>query len=140
MVPLAEIRVPARIENLHALIETITGCARQQGFDQKRIGEIDLSAEEALVNVISYAYGGGEGEVSVVCGLDDGGDLNVEISDSGAPFDILARDEPDTTSALDERQIGGLGIYLMKKLMDDVQYRRIEDRNVLTFRVLKKKD
>jgi serine/threonine-protein kinase RsbW len=126
------IELPAKIENLDRLIEFVSDCANEQGIDRKRIIEIEISTEEALVNIFNYAYKSMDGDVAVVCKSDENDKFVIEIEDSGVPFNLLSLKEPDTTLDISERKIGGLGIFLMRKLMDDVQYKREDDRNVLT--------
>jgi serine/threonine-protein kinase RsbW len=129
---LSRVAVPARLENLESLIDHISGRAQEAGFDPKRISEIQIAAEEALVNVIHYAYESEPGDVEVACGPAGNGRFIIKITDSGAPFDPLSVAEPDTCADVSERKIGGLGILLIKKLMDEVEYRREEGKNILT--------
>jgi anti-sigma regulatory factor (Ser/Thr protein kinase) len=91
------------------------------------------------VNIFEYSYAEKNGNVEVVCKL-DAGNFVIEIIDSGIPFNILTAKEPDITSGISERSIGGLGIFLIRKLMDDVRYRREGDRNILTLVVKKPGD
>jgi len=126
------IKLPAKIENLEYLIEFVSDCANKQGIDRKRIIEIEISTEEALVNIFNYAYQNVDGDVAIICKSDENNKFVIEIEDSGVPFNLLSLKEPDTTLDISERNVGGLGIFLMRKLMDDVQYKRKEDRNVLT--------
>ena len=94
--------------------------------------------EEALVNIFNYAYHDNIGDVEVACSTDN--DLFiVDIIDSGIPFNLLSYKDPDLISDISERKIGGLGVFLMKKLMDDVQYRRENDKNLLRFVVHRNK-
>jgi anti-sigma regulatory factor (Ser/Thr protein kinase) len=132
-------RYPARLEYLQQFMEAISDCAKEQGFNQKRISEIELAAEEALVNIFNYAYQGNEGDVEVICKLDPQDRLIIEILDSGVPFDMLSLGEPDTTADISERKVGGLGIFLIRKLMDDVQYQHEGTKNVLSLIVNKSK-
>jgi len=132
-------RYPARLEYLQQFMEAISHCAKEQGFNQKRIGEIELAAEEALVNIFNYAYQGNEGDVEVICKLDPQDRLIIEILDSGVPFDVLSLGEPDTTADISERKVGGLGIFLIRKLMDDVKYQHEGTKNVLSLIVNKSK-
>jgi serine/threonine-protein kinase RsbW len=131
------IKLPAKLENLEHLIEFVSVCANKQGIDQKKIIEIEISTEEALVNIFNYAYHDTDGDVTVVCKSDDNDKFMIEIEDSGVPFNVLSLKEPDTALDISERKIGGLGIFLMRKLMDDIQYKRAENRNVLTLVVSK---
>jgi serine/threonine-protein kinase RsbW len=130
--------VPAKLENLESLVDHIAGNASQAGLDAKRVSEIQVAAEEALVNVISYAYGSGEGEVEVTCGPDESDQFVIDVVDGGVPFDPLLAAEPDTSLDVSERKIGGLGILLIRKLMDEVFYRRDAGRNILTLVVRKR--
>jgi anti-sigma regulatory factor (Ser/Thr protein kinase) len=130
-VPL-KIKLPARMDSLHAFMEQAIACAKKQGFSTDRINDIELALEELLVNIISYAYPGGAGHIEVTCRPDARNRLVVEITDSGNPFNMLAYGDPDTTAAIEERRIGGLGIFFVKQLMDEVHYRREDDRNILT--------
>jgi serine/threonine-protein kinase RsbW len=134
---ISHIKLPAKLENLERLIEFVSESANEQGIDRKRIVEIEISTEEALVNIFNYAYQNMDGEVAVVCKSDDNDKFIIEIEDSGVPFNLLSLKEPDTNLDISERKIGGLGIFLIRKLMDDIQYRREEDRNVLTLVVSK---
>ena len=100
-------------------------------FDMMTTMQMNLALEEAVVNVMDYAYPAGtKGEVCVEA-LADGTCLTFIISDSGKPFDPTAKAEVDTTLSAEERPIGGLGIHLVRQLMDSVSYERVDDRNVL---------
>ena len=92
---------------------------------------VNLALEEAVSNVMLYAYSeGGSGQVLVEA--DKSPDKVVfTISDSGKPFDPTAQAEPDITLSAEERPIGGLGIHLVRQIMDEVKYERTNDKNVL---------
>ena len=91
-----------------------------------------LAVEEAVVNVIEYAYPAGtEGDITVEW-LCDGRNLHIKIKDAGVPFDPTAKEMADTTLSAEDRQIGGLGILLVRELMDCINYERIDGNNVLT--------
>ncbi len=93
---------------------------------------IDLALDELLTNVISYGFPeGGDHSITVHVDVSET-DVTVKISDEGVPFNPLAQDEVDTTLSIDEREIGGLGIHLVKKTMNHLGYERVENRNVLT--------
>ncbi len=99
--------------------------------------KIRLSIEEAVENVVRYAYEGGLGWIEVGTGLDpDGVMLTILLRDAGVPFNPLDRPDPDVTLPAGERQIGGLGIFLCKKLMDSIEYVYEDGCNVL---IMKKK-
>jgi serine/threonine-protein kinase RsbW len=128
----SKIRLPARMDSLHALMEFAAACAKEQDFSPDRISEIELAVEEVLVNIIKYAYPQGEGHIEMTCNSDPCGQIVFEIVDGGIPFDMLAYSDPDTTMEIEERRIGGLGIFFVKQLMDHVHYRREDARNILT--------
>ncbi len=120
----------AKVENLEEVIGFVEECADRCALDAKRKFGLLVAVEEAFVNVCHYAYPGGDGDVGLFCGC--GADaFEVEITDGGVPFDILKIPDPDTTSDIMDRQIGGLGVHFIRKLTDDVSYRRENDRNIL---------
>jgi serine/threonine-protein kinase RsbW len=127
---LLNIKLPARLENLGRWTEAVSECAREQGFDRKKIGRIELALEEALVNICNYAYPEEPGDVEVNCQEDDSRFI-IEIIDSGNPFDMTSLPAPDLPSSIEERKIGGLGILLIKKMVDEARYRREGNFNIL---------
>jgi anti-sigma regulatory factor (Ser/Thr protein kinase) len=129
-------KLPAQLEYLQEFMMTVTSCAQDQGFSKKRIREIELSTEEALANIFNYSYPEGEGEAEITCHL-EGDTFVVEIIDEGIPFDITTVTDPDVTVDISQRKIGGLGIFFLKKLMDEVRYRRENNKNILSL-IIKK--
>ena len=131
---LSQIKLPAVIDNLPQFIGSVTLCAGEQGFNKERVSQIHLAMEEVLMNVINYSYQGQDrpGDAEVICRLDDDNRFVIEVVDTGAPFDVLSAQEPDITLEIDERKIGGLGIFIVKKLMQNVEYRREDNKNILT--------
>ena len=95
------------------------------------LNKIDLAVEEIFVNIAHYAYAPDTGNVTISCKIEDG-TMTVVFSDSGKKFDPLDRDDPDTSIPLEERNIGGLGIFLTKQFMDSVSYEYAENQNKLT--------
>ena len=136
MAVLTSLKMSAKMENLGRLIESVSGCAKAQGFEEEKISKIELAAEEALVNIFHYAYTDKSGDVEMICQVDRGRFI-IEIIDSGIPFDVTAMPDPDVTAGIQEREPGGLGIFFMKKMMDEVRYRRVNDRNILTLIIQK---
>ena len=128
------VTLPGKLDSLYAFMDFVTSCAREQGFGSEKISEIELALEEVLVNIIKHAYKecGIDGNIEITCKLGDARSLVIEIADSGIPFDIFSAREPDISLDIDKRQIGGLGIFFVKKLMDDVRYRREDNQNKLT--------
>ena len=116
------------ISKLQPFIEDI---AEKAGLDAQTGMQLNLAVEEAVTNVISYAYPEGtEGHVDLEAVLSPG-QLEFILTDSGRPFDPTAAAEADTSLSLDDRPIGGLGIYLVRNLMDTVQYRYASEKNIL---------
>ena len=103
-------------------------------MDPSTIMSMNLALEEAVVNVMSYAYTAGtRGNVDIEAQANERR-LKFTISDWGIPFDPTANKEVDTTLSAEERPIGGLGIHLIRQMMDSINYERIDGKNVLTLR------
>ena len=95
--------------------------------------KLRLSIEEAVENVVRYAYEGGIGWLEAGTSLSqDNLLLTIELRDAGVPFNPLEKDDPDVTLAADQREIGGLGIFLCKKMMDNINYQYMDNNNILT--------
>jgi anti-sigma regulatory factor (Ser/Thr protein kinase) len=129
---LSQIKLPANLENLPKLIESVSKCAKKQGITPGKVTEIEIALEEALVNIINYAYQNNIGDIKVTCFLDDDNRFTIAIEDTGAHFDVLSVDQPNLSSKISERKIGGLGIFFIRKLMDGVLYQRKGNKNILT--------
>jgi anti-sigma regulatory factor (Ser/Thr protein kinase) len=134
-------KAPAKLDSLEKLMQFVSGFAGDHGFSKEKIFDIQLATEEALLNIFQYAYPGEhKGEVEVTCEMKSDSELNIRILDTGVPFDILSLSEPNLTCPLPDRRIGGLGCYLIKKMTDEVHYRRQGHANVLTLLVRKSRD
>jgi len=146
-----ELTVEADLRNLDSLIGFVEERLEELGCTTKAKMQICIALEEIFVNVVSYAYGeGAQGRpgqadapaqdrpveiVSIrVEDTDDPRSVAVTIADQGRPFDPLEKADPDVTLSADERKIGGLGIYMVKKSMDHMQYEYRDGQNILTFR------
>ena len=122
------------INTVPQLNEFIDGVCEEAGIDMATTMSLNLALEEAVVNVMSYAYPQGtEGlvDIDVVSG---NGHIYFIISDSGQPFDPTDKGEVDTTLSAEERPIGGLGIHLIRQIMDDVVYEYRDGKNILTLK------
>ena len=94
---------------------------------------ICVAIEEVFVNVARYAYENGEGDVRLGIGFDEESrTVSFRMTDQGVPFDPLKKPDPDITLSADDREIGGLGIFITKKTMDSVEYAYENGKNVLT--------
>ena len=97
--------------------------------------KLRLCIEEVVENIVNYAYDGGKGWVEVGTHL-DGDTLTITLKDEGIPFNPLEKEDPDITLSAEERQIGGLGIFLCKQMMDKLEYERTDNCNI--FKMIKK--
>ena len=122
----------ATFENLNYFLGYIELFVKENGFNEEFLNDISLVVEELLVNIISYAFPNipaGEMELSLSV-LNK--TVKIEIVDGGIPFNILEAKAPDTNLPLVEREIGGMGIHLVKNLVDKIQYERKDEKNFLT--------
>lgn len=126
------LKLPAKLENLHAAMEFLKNFFINSSIDSGAAMQVELAVEEALVNIVSYAYTDSSGDMELSCDISPDRKLTCIISDSGTAFDSLQKEEPDLSIPVEERAIGGLGIFLVKKMMDDVQYKRENNKNILT--------
>jgi serine/threonine-protein kinase RsbW len=129
------VKLPARLESLHPLLGFAASCAERRGIGPARVQEIELALEELLVNIFDYAYPEGPGDVTLTCRDGDAGGMQIEIADDGIPFNILTREDPDLESGIEERSVGGLGIFFVKQLIREILYRREKGQNILTLAV-----
>jgi len=123
----------ARLDNLPPFQEFIS---RQAGalLAENRIQQVLLATEEALVNIFSYAYAESDpGQVRVVCEPAEKNGLTIRFEDSGTAFNMLDADDPDLTLSIEERGIGGLGIFFIRQMIDELAYERKDGKNILTF-------
>jgi len=127
-----QLRLPADLEYHHRLKKFILDYASKEGLDERQCHQIELASDEILTNIISYAYPEEKGDITVICESDQDGALLVQIIDTGLPFNPLEAGEPDLSLGVQEREMGGLGVFLARKMVDDIQYRRQEGRNIVT--------
>jgi anti-sigma regulatory factor (Ser/Thr protein kinase) len=124
--------VKADISSLDSLQRFAATCLTRFGGPVTLLSKIELVLEELLVNVFDYAYPGDtSGQVTLHCLVQEGKLLFV-IKDQGVAFDPLASESVDTSLDIDQRRIGGLGIYLVRNMVDSIFYERQDGSNVLT--------
>lgn len=129
---MANATFPASFEYLDEIRELVAEIARAGGFSEKTIYSLQLAADEAATNIIEHAYAGVKNaSLSVTCEI-QGDKISIVMHDSGKAFDSKTIKEPNLTADLAKRQIGGLGVYLIRKIMDTVQYESSKSGNVLT--------
>ncbi|MFR9649027.1 MAG: SpoIIE family protein phosphatase, partial [Rikenellaceae bacterium] len=129
-----ELIIKNEISELERLTQFIESLGDERGFDPALVMNLNLALEEAVSNIILYAFPEKMGELITIACVDSGGKLVFTISDSGVEFDPTRAEEADISLSAEERGIGGLGIYLIRQIMDDVSYQRIENKNVLTIK------
>lgn len=132
-----EMDIAATLENLDTVMAFVDKQLEEVGCSMKAQMQIDIAVEEVYVNIAHYAYNPEVGGVTIRVQIEEE-PLAVILTfiDEGKPYDPLAKEDPDVTLAAEDRQIGGLGIFMVKKSMDNVSYEYSEGRNILT---LKKK-
>ena len=124
------IELPARLENLQAFIAPVLAVARALPLGEERCSDLELALEESLVNICTYAYPDEAGTVRI-SSRPEHDRLIVGIEDKGIAFSPVKAAAPDLSADLPDRKIGGLGVHLVRSLMDEVRYRREADRNLL---------
>ncbi|MBQ7705320.1 MAG: ATP-binding protein [Selenomonadaceae bacterium] len=127
--------IEATLENLPAVTEFITSSLEEKDCSIKIIMQMELVIEEIYVNVASYAYRPNIGTVTIYKSFEDTPPaITVTFVDSGTPYNPLEHEDPDINAGIDARQIGGLGIFLVKKNVDEISYERKDGQNILTFK------
>lgn len=127
--------VPASQDYMDGLIEELDRYLREGECPPEVMTELEISLEEIFTNIASYAYEKEGGELSLGCCLEQGsGEFTMQFKDWGIPFDPVKKRDPDLTIPFDERPIGGLGIYMVKKFADEVEYEYRDGCNILTVR------
>ena len=128
-----EIKLKASLDNMDDVLRFVEDELDRVGGTERLRIQMDVAVEEVFVNIASYAYGEGSGDATVIVDFDeDPKAIRVTFIDSGIPYNPLEKEDPDITLSSEERQIGGLGIYMVKKSMDDMQYEYKDGQNILT--------
>ena len=128
--PVRELRIQADLTNLASVAGFVSACCEHWRIAAKDTFDIQLAVDEAVTNIIEHAYAGEPGEVSFRCWVATH-HFYVQLQDTGKPFDPAAVPYPNITGSLAERKTGGLGIYFMRHLMDEVHFEHHEDGNTL---------
>ncbi|MFO7876136.1 MAG: ATP-binding protein [Desulfovermiculus sp.] len=126
------IEVAAEHKNLGLVQKFVLDKARSIDVLPEVTLKIELVLEEVILNIMSYAFGAGQaGTIKTGCALGAPGLFRVRIIDQGRAFDPLAQPDPDTALSLDNRNVGGLGIHLVRQMADQVEYQRQDGQNIL---------
>jgi len=125
------IDLKSNLSELEKLAQIVAEFGQRHHLSSQALFHTNLALEEILTNVISYAYDDSEEHQIIVCLRVEQGELTVEVEDDGRPFNPLEAPEPDIEKPLEERPLGGLGIHLVRNVMDRLEYRRQDGRNLL---------
>lgn len=127
-----ELRLDAKTENLDKVLAFVDEHLEEKNCPLKTRMQIDVAVEELFVNIANYAYAPNVGQAAI--GLEFRENpvaVIITFTDQGVPYNPLEKADPDVTLSAEERQIGGLGIYMVKKSMDDISYEYRDNRNIL---------
>lgn len=129
---MSELTLDAKTENLDKVLSFVDGHLEEQECPMKTQMQIDIAVEELFVNIAHYAYNPEVGPVTIRVEVQkEPLAVTITFIDHGAPYDPLAKEDPDITLSAEERQIGGLGIFMVKKSMDDIAYEYKDGQNIL---------
>jgi len=132
---MAEMTILATTENLDQVLAFVDAELEKLDCAPKTQMQIDVAVEELFVNIAHYAYTPAQGNATIrVLADEEARAVEITFIDRGVPYNPLAKPDPDVTLSAEERKIGGLGIYMVKKSMDDVRYEYRNEQNVLTIR------
>ncbi|MCR5670547.1 MAG: ATP-binding protein [Butyrivibrio sp.] len=127
------ITVKAQVDNLEKVLSFIDSELENMDCSMKTQMQIDVAVEEIFVNIANYAYEGKEGDATISIEKDASeNSARISFTDKGIPYNPLEKEDPDITLSAAERQIGGLGIFMVKKTMDRVDYEYKNNENRLT--------
>lgn len=130
-----ELEIEALTDNLPQVLTFIDEQLEAADCPMKIQMQIDIAVEEIFVNIAHYAYSPNVGIAMIrVEILPEPPSVDITFIDKGIPYDPLAKADPDVTLSAEERQIGGLGIFMVKKTMDDVKYEYLDGQNILTLK------
>jgi len=132
---MTELIVEAKLDNLAQVLQFVDSRLEEEDCPIGVQMKIDVAVEELFVNIASYAYAPGSGSATVRMEVEeDPKTVVITFVDCGVPYDPLAKEDPDVTLSINDREIGGLGIFMVKKSMDDMIYAYENGQNVLTIR------
>ena len=130
---MTELTILASVENLEQVLAFVDAELEKMGSPPKAQMQIDVAVEELFVNIAHYAYAPETGSATIRVQPDEEKhSIAITFIDSGIPYNPLAKPDPDVTLSAEERQIGGLGIFMVKKSMDGMRYEYRNGQNVLT--------
>ena len=130
-----EMTIDATVENIPAVTAFVNEKLEELNCPMKARMQIDIAIDEVFSNISNYAYNPDVGPATVRVEVDnDPAAVSITFIDGGRQFDPLSADDPDTTLPASERRIGGLGLFLVRKTMDEITYEYREGKNILRIR------
>ncbi|MBO4898878.1 MAG: ATP-binding protein [Lachnospiraceae bacterium] len=129
-----ELTIEAKVDNLDKVLSFVDEQLETAGCSIGMQTQIDIAVEEVFVNIAQYAYDPDSGPAKISIDIVGTNPVKVKLTfnDTGVPYNPLAKEDPDVTMSVEERPIGGLGIFMVKNIMDDVQYEYKEGHNIFT--------
>lgn len=124
--------VIAAKERIDDVLSIVAEEIEEHECKRKAVLQVNMAVEEIFLNICSYAYGEKKGDVELSVDMDDDGILTMVFIDGGIPFNPLEKEDPDIHIPIRERLPGGLGIFMVKKTMDELQYEYLSNKNILT--------
>lgn len=125
-----ELTIEATLDRLDDVLAFVGDELENGGCDMKTQTQINIVVEEIFVNIAHYAYNPEVGGTTVRISVED--EIKIVFEDKGKPYNPLEKKDPDITKPAEEREIGGLGIFMVKKIMDSVTYRNEDGKNILS--------
>ena len=130
-----ELTIAATVENIEVVTDFVNQQLEELDCPMKAQMQIDIAIDELFSNIAHYSYNPEVGQATVrVEVVEDPLAVTITFIDNGVPYDPLAKEDPDLTLSAEERQIGGLGIYMVKKSMDDITYEYKDGQNILSIK------
>ncbi|MDO5390025.1 MAG: ATP-binding protein [Eubacteriales bacterium] len=130
---MAELTLQASLEKLDEVLAFVEENLEKNDCPMKVLMQVQIAVEEIFVNIAHYAYDSEQGTVTIRVEVGkDPLQAIITFIDQGVPYDPLQKEDPDVTLSAEERQIGGLGIFMVKKSMDDMTYEYVNGKNILT--------
>ena len=134
-----ELTLEAKTENLPQVLAFLDKLLEEKNCSMNTVFELDIAVEELFVNVAHYAYSPETGDVTIQISYEDG-IVSITLIDRGIPYNPWEKKDPDITLSLEEREIGGLGIFMVKNSMDEVDYAYLDGKNIVTIKKCISKD
>ena len=129
------ITVEAKIENVDKVTEFVNEVLEEKDCPLKVQMKLDVAIDEIFGNIAYYAYGKGSGNATIQIEMEDNPPkITLTFIDQGIPYNPLESKDPDITLDIEDREIGGLGIFLVKKIMDELSYEYVDGQNILTMK------